>query len=260
MSISGRISPSLSDDLLRQSREWAGEPPEPSASGVVGWTLDDLKRAARYAASRCRIPATSCLDDPVRLAESGVGYAIAANPSVEWVDAIAAGQAEIWNASKAWRRGVGISLTGSRAPAARFWIYWQQAESCFPSPTGCEERIALHQVIGALPAKHLDTLLLLAFTDSTEDAAAIAGVTTSGFLHRAQRARKAALDLWYDHEEPPSIRRLPTQRRSDRRTCPQGHEISGENVRWETVNGRRYKRCRTCRVTRDDARRRRASA
>lgn len=241
-----RPTRSLSDDLIRQAEEWA-QVEEATLSEETSWTVADLKRVARIATSRCRLDRSSLNDDPYRLAELGVGYAIAVDPHVSEIDAIYAGQEEIFSASRVVRKNHGISLTGNREPAARFWIYWNDTPTMPPKPTHIEERMALAEVLGGLPSKHLETLMLLAFTDSTQEAAEAAGITVFGFLHRAQRARSAALDLWFDHEAPPPLRRLPTQRRQVDRACPRGHVIGGDNVRWETRQGRRYARCRTCR-------------
>lgn len=245
-----------SDDLLGQAAEWHDPGCDP-ITDQGAWTVDDLKRAARYAASRSRVSPGACLDSPYLLAISGVGYAIAQDPTVSWVDAIASGQAEIWQAAAQWKHGSGLSSTGDGSPAPKYWTYWADVTKPYQPIGSGDEYAALAQVLAHLDDRHRETLTLAALTDTTQEAADIAGITTFGFLHRLQRARRAALQLWFDHEIPPDLARLPIQRRTEDRTCPQGHSITGDNIRWETKNGRRLKRCRACRLAAD--RRRRAS-
>lgn len=247
MSALSKPTRGMSDDLLRQAQEWQGRPDETPISGAGCWTLGDMKRAARYAARRCLMSRDYLADDPVRLAESAIACAIAVDPGISWVDAVAAGQADIWGAARWRRKERGQSLQGS---GARFWLFWLDLESGLPTPTACEEPMTLAAVMDALPAEHVETLTLLAFTETAKDAAKAAGVTHTSFLHRAQRARRAALELWFDLDEAPPLKRLPTQRRRSGGTCPSGHEMTDENTTWESVGARRYRRCRTCRSAR----------
>lgn len=241
----------ISDRLLADARQ---QEPTPASEDPPVWTLGMIKQAARLAASRCRYPESSLCDDPVRLAESGVGLAVAIDPGVSFYDAVFAGQNEIFNAARQVRRDRGQSGADSYMPAPNFYRYWAIEQ---PRPPTCvEQPITLRQVLTGLTPAHLDTLLLLAFTDTTAAAAEAAGLTHSGFLQRARAARQAALALWFDGETPPHIRRLPPYRRKTDRVCREGHPITGDNIRWETsATGRRHARCKACRVAADQKRR-----
>lgn len=208
-----------SADLLAQADEWAHGADAPICE-TGPWTLADLKHAARMAASRCRLPATSCHEDPYELAVLGVG--------------------------------LGISLTGNRERASRFWLYWLDSPTLPPGTAAVDARLTLARVLTALPAKHLDTLLLLAWTDSTQAAADAAGCSVHAMLIRARKARRAALALWFDGETPPDLARLLPYR-TRQRVCKCGLAIDADNVRWDTsASGRRHARCKACR---DKARR-----
>lgn len=251
-----RPTAGLSRELLAQAHEWDAEPVE-GAEPEPAWTIGRIKRAARMAASRCRLPPSSLCDDPVALAESGVGLAVAVDPHVPWADAVEAGQQEIWDASRATRKSIGVSLTGSRQPAANFWRFWQTQPPPLGMPSTVDNSQALAAVLSALPPTHLDTLLLIAFGGSTETAAERAGCSVQAMRVRAQKARRAALALWFDWETPPQLSRLPPYRIDSDRVCKAcGREISGGNVRWDrSASGRRHARCKACRTERDRLRR-----
>lgn len=244
-----RPGPGLSNDLLAQASEWRGLSEDPTICERGPWTLSALKRCARIAVSRCRISPGSLRDDPYRLAELGIGLAIAVNPNVPEVEAIFAAQNEIFAARQAVRKDEGKDRGGS--PAPNFCRYWLTEQPRFAQPADVDNRLTLSAVLAGLPPEHLDTLILLAWTDSTKAAALAAGCSTQAMLIRARKARRAALELWFDQETPPDLKRLLPYRVATR-TCREGHEISGDNVRWETsATGRRHARCKACRNARD---------
>ena len=56
--------------------------------------------------------------------------------------------------------------------------------------------------------------------------------------------------------DPPEGQETPKERKEDPNTCPQGHEVSGGNIKMTVAHGRRYAICRVC--YNDRARNRRA--
>lgn len=237
----------LSGDLLRQAHEW-DRPANPEAPAPEPWTLDRIWTAARVACSRVRLDPGSCREvDLVAVAASGVGLAVAIDPGVSWSDAVAAGQRDLWDAATTAREQNGVSSRGDKPRFHTYWLDEFLGYDRVPQVTRCENPITLAEVLNGLPARHLDTLLILAFTDSIEDAAEAAGVGVHTFRCRTHAARRAALALWFDHEIPPSLSRLTTYRRGRDRTCPQGHLIAGDNIIRETRQGRAIERCRACR-------------
>lgn len=242
----------MSADLLAQADEWANGTALEAATTEGPWTTARIRKAAAYAMSRIRVKAGT---DLFEIAVSGVGLAVAIDPDVSFYDAVAAGQRDLWDAASAAAQSAGINRrTGETGPrVAAFWADWLLHG--MPEPGACESRIALGEVLDSLPERHVDTLIRLAFTDSMEQAAETAGVSTHAFRIRAQRARSAALALWYDHEQPPSLSRLPINRRSRDRICPSGHPISGDNVYRTFTNRRIREDCKTCQDESVNARR-----
>lgn len=229
------------------------EPDEPETP----WTTTRIRQAAAYAISRVRVQA---IPDAFEIAVSAVGLAVAMDPQVDFSDAVAAAQRDVWDAASAATQNAGISRrTGEIGPrVAAYWADWA-LWSNQPEPGACVDRLALAEVLDALPERHLDTLIRLAFTDSIEQAAETAGISAHAFRIRASRARTAALELLYDDEQPPSLARLPINRRGRNRTCPQGHLIAGDNVYRSFTKGRVREDCKTCQDTRVNARRRGAA-
>jgi hypothetical protein len=237
----------LSDDLLRQAHEWTNLD---SAEAPIedAWTLDRIRTAARVACSRVRLDPGSCREvDLVAVAASGVGLAVAIDPHVSWSDAVAAGQRDLWDAATTTREQNGVNSRGDKPRFHTYWLDEFLGYDRVPHVTRCENPMTLAEVLNSLPPRHLDTLLILAFTDSIEEGATAAGVGVHTFRCRTHAARRAALALWFDHETPPPLSRLTTYRRGRDRTCPQGHLITADNAIREVRAGRVIERCRTCR-------------
>lgn len=235
--------------MLASAHALADDPP---ASGPEEdeWTAARLSQAARVACSRVRVSADSAREiDMLGVALSGVGLAVAIDPHCAWSDAVAAGQRELWDAVSAVRQSYGLDTQGDHRP--RFIAYWLDETTTYPKPSSCEFPMTVRQVLNALPARHLETLFILAFTDSMQQAAEVAGVGVHTFRCRVTTARRAALALWFDHETPPELSRLPINRRGRDRTCPKGHPISGDNAWQVRRHGRVVETCRTCRIKRN---------
>ena len=241
-----------SADLIRQSEEWSA-PQRPPDKTPERWTTSRIRQAALLAASRCRYPASSLCDDPVRLAESGIGLAVAIDPQTAFRDAVFAGQNEIFAAARGVRHTHGQSAASGWDNAPRFYTFWTDRTEPFPAPTRVEVWMTLARVIADLPAQYVEVLTLLAFTESTAEAAEAYGYRSrEAFLGLVRKARRAALELWFDHETPPDLRHLPIYRRSRDRICPQGHLVAGDNVRRDrSASGRVHERCKACRSAAD---------
>ena len=158
---------------------------------------------------------------------------------VELVDAgIAAIEAE----ATAVRSGYG--LTAPRGHA----VFWDD-DRAEPDPGDIvPPRLALAEVMAALPERHVEALLALAAYGDPQTAARAVGVSYGTFQRRVQVARRAAYELWFDGETPPRPtfdRRTPTALATH---CGRGHEYTPENTRWrKATSGRGRKRaCRAC--------------
>lgn len=211
----------------------------------VPWTLGHIRDAARVACSRVRMSPAMARDDLDMVAQSAVGLAVAENPEIDWSDAVGVAARAVYDAASTGREQHGVNSLGDWKP--RFFAYWNDETRLIGAPTGCLESIALHQVMAELPDRHIRTLWARAFADSNQMAAASQGVGSHTYDCRLVAARKAALALLFDHEQPPPLSRLSIYQRKTNRTCDAGHLISGDNVEIERRHGRIIERCRTCR-------------
>ena len=210
--------------------------------------IDEMYAAAKMAVSRVHLPPGACREvDLQDVALSAIGLAIAEFPDIDFKDAVYAGQREIWDTAAKVREDSGMNSQGEEKP--HFWKFWEACTySVFSPPHGIEIRMALAQVFEALPERHQTTLLAFAYADTTEEAADVCYCSPATFRQRLRVARQAALALWFDREEPPKLDRLPMNRKQPVEFCRHGHEMTGDNVIYETSQGRRRARCGTCRL------------
>jgi hypothetical protein len=99
-------------------------------------------------------------------------------------------------------------LTAGIGSAPRFAAYWFERGRDDFAERGAE-RIALAQVLAALPPKHVRTLQTLAAVPDLQSAAEAAGISRGTFKQRVIEARRAFERLWYSPETPPSGKRRP---------------------------------------------------
>lgn len=229
-----------SADLIDQADEWASTPDDLELPETQ-WTARLVHRAARQAAARV-IPASAVIleTDMVSAAISEIGLAIIQDPSISYRDAVAAAAEGLWSLGTATRRHYGYNpTTGQTRPS--FATYWLIEQRRFPPPDRGDEGRTLAAVWHDLPDTHCDTLLRVAFDGPCPD-----GIGRGAWFQRVRKARVAALRLWFDDEAPPDMRILSSRRAARERTCPSGHEISGENARYRTSRGRRVSYCHIC--------------
>lgn len=216
-----------------------------------GYTLHDLHQFARSATRADRALAA---DYATRygLAWSGiVDVLIDATDRPEPAALVRAGWQAIYRDARTSRRGHGYQDDGTIAP--RFTTYWGHRVA--PSPEGrIVDRMAVQQVIAALPDRHRDAIAALAVADNYQAAADLMDVSYPAAKRRIAVARHAALALWHDgetpHQRPGSDRRVASYSASLATHCRLGHEYTPENTRWglqrrgATRSRRRW--CRTC--------------
>ncbi len=212
------------------------------------WTMDDIRGAAAVACSRIRVsPGTAYEVDMNDVAQSAIGLAIAENPEIDWPDAVAAAARDVWDAVTDGRERHGHNSRGDEKPRyIAFWLDWTRPHNSV-GYKAVEARMTLLSLLDLLPERHWSTLLALANATSMTQAAEVVGVKRHTFACRVQAARKAALAIWFDWEQPPALQRLPINQLGRERTCKQGHVIAGDNVETNWQNRKRIERCKTCR-------------
>lgn len=242
----------LSADLLAQSRaELAAPADEWRSPRPNGWTLPEMKRAARLGSARIRYGAWRLLGDAIDVAWEGAALAIAEDPHASWAVVAEAASRAVGAEASAVQHAHRLSQSDAHT-GARSAIYWGDwLDDTPPSPEGCLDRMALAQVWAALPEVHREILALAAVLPSSEVADRL-GISPARVSQRLTIARRAAITLWHDWEPPPT--HLPRARvpRDGLDTCPQGHPLTATRQ----AGGWTHRRCRTC----DAARHRKASA
>lgn len=134
-----------------------------------------------------------------------------------------------------------------------FWLDWIQAESLFDNAI-CE-RLALEQIMAALPERLSRTLIALAIADNMKAAAELLGQHYDTVTRNVREARAAVYAMWFDQEgtpKPPRDRRVETYARGRQQFCVYGHELTPEN---SYRLGWRGRTCRECQINRQAKRR-----
>lgn len=215
----------------------------------ASWVLTDLRTIERLAGRA----ATVCYSRTLPYAErheaaySAIALAVAeharAGTHPTFTELVGVGSDAIDTETTQWRHTHGLT-----APRG-YVTYWLDDTR----PDGVPDaevppRLALREVMDALPSRHAEALMLLALHGDPQAAAAHLGITYGAMQRRIRTARQAFYALWWDHETPPSPpfdRRaatpLPTH-------CGRGHEFTPENTRWRrATSGRGRKRaCKAC--------------
>lgn len=166
----------------------------------------------------------------------------AAGASATPVELVEAGIRAVEDDAHAVRSDRG--LTAPRGHA----VYWDDDRGEPDPGDTVPPRLALAEVMAALPDRHVEALLILAAYGDPQTAASAVGVSYGTFQRRVQVARRAAYELWFDGEVPPHPtfdRRTPTTLATH---CGRGHEYTPDNTRWrKATSGRGRKRaCRAC--------------
>ena len=115
------------------------------------------------------------------------------------------------------------SLAAGAGALPGYLRYWQQSGRT-PWDERVVERLALAQVWPQLTLAQQQAVMALALTGDHEQAAASLGLTREAFAGRLQKARTRVFALWYEHETP------PTRRRLDKRVLTRTGEWAGRRL------------------------------
>ena len=260
-----------SASLLAQSKEWAeGTPERPEQAPMLVddvWSLRLMRSAAKIAISRVRSRQSDMADFDDAL--SGVMLAVAQNPTIEFWDAVYAGQNEALAQRQSRTQMYGARQHGGRpqsegyAQSGRnFIIFWDHEfnRPRFTHPEAVDERLTLNAVWLHLDPDDRDILAFIAFDHEPGWAERLCdhlGLSRTSFstAHKKVRAaRRHAQELWFDGETPHIIADAPRRPRSTH--CRAGHDLTDPaNVREvRTKTGSKTIRCRVCQTLSDKAR------
>lgn len=221
-----------------------------------GWDIPTINQAAVYAMSRCHCDPRQFVGDPRESAWEGVALAIAADPACSWSTAVTEG-------ARVLSRDIFHQRNNNRSAGPRFHTFWNDTlrdSMRHTQPDTFLAKLAVGQVMNALPPKHQVTLVTFAAIGSVAGCAEAWQVTTPAASARIKAARVAALALWFDGETPPLPRRLhggSPRVLTNREKCARGHDwlLHGKTRR---QRNRLRRVCGEC--ERLDAARRRATA
>jgi len=260
-----------SASLLAQAKEWTDGTPErpvrePRLADDV-WSLRLMRSAAKVAISRVRSRQSAMADFDDAL--SGVMLAVAQNPTIEFWDAVYAGQNEALAQRQSRtqmygaRQHIGREQAEGYAQSGKnFTLFWDHEfnRPRFTHPEAVDERLTLNAVWLQLDPGDRDVLAFIAFDHEPGWAERLCdhlGLSRASFstAHKKVRAaRRRAQELWFDGETPHILPATPRRKRSTR--CRAGHDLTDPvNVREvRTRPGSKTVRCRACQALSDKAR------
>lgn len=241
----------------------------PDVEVKYGYTLRDLDQMTRAAMKADRSMAMDYADRR-DIAWSAIAEELCAAP--HWPKRstlIQAGWQAIYKAVREEYRQHGYAQRewhSGFATAPRFMQFW------FPTVVRSHEeriveRLAAHQVLGALTPIYRDAIVALAVHDDYRRAAEGLNLQYKAFVGRIGTARRRAIAAWFEGETPRKVRstdrRVGAHGKAPATHCKNGHEWTQENtyVRNRSLRGKRHSSrvCKACEHDRGQARRERAA-
>jgi hypothetical protein len=163
------------------------------------------------------------------------------------------GKEAIDDESRGWLRHHGRSNERS------FQAFWLDRYELAALNTQFEgrlvEHVALGQVMAVLPPRMLTALISLAIAGDIASASKLLGQHYDTVARNIRDARRAIYAMWFEGQTvpiPPIDRRVESYQRPRAEECPQGHELTADNV---YRLGRTGRTCRACQIARSAARR-----
>lgn len=253
------VAPALSDHAQPEATD-RSDRVDGREAVLHGVSLNDLQRIARtVVVANAQWWSGGDRHDQVETAWLGIVECLcsADQPPTER-DLHAAGTRALVEETKAWRRHHGIADTGDVGP--RFAAFWYDPPRD-PWEDRVVDRIALGQILAAIPAHQRDAFDALAKAGDYALAAQLLGIKYPALVARLRHARTEFLRSWYWPESAPrrrgTDRRVGAYGKSLATHCGNGHEWTPENTRWDkgrTAASARVRRCRACESDRSRAR------
>ena len=170
-----------------------------------GYTLADIDRLARTAASRARGGRMIDPSESYHAAWSTITELLGtADEPPTWIGLLAAGMDAVGREAEEHRQLYGMgrasgSGVGSRPRFQSYWDMWRVT----PSPEdGVIDRLALHQIWPELSRTYQRAIYAHAIHGDDYAAAASLGYTLGTYQSYLKRARAAYRLLWHEHETP----------------------------------------------------------
>lgn len=216
-------------------------------------SVGQIDNASRAAALHCWSQVLQ-MDERYQVAWGAIAEAAASNERrLRYNDMIQVGKEAIDDEARDWGRHHGRSNQRS------FQAFWLDRYELDAANTQFEDRlvddIALAQVLAVLPSRMSRALIALSIAGDLAGAAALLGQHYDTVTRNVRDARRAVYALWWEGQTPPIPpidRRVESYRQPPAEQCPQGHELTADNV---YRLGRTGRTCRTCQIARSAARR-----
>jgi hypothetical protein len=174
-----------------------------------GRTVEEVARIARHIAfsQRGRI---LDLDEATDIAAVALVERCYADPAPTDVDLFRAARSAVSAANQHEYSYAGLEqhvARKGREGTPHEWARYWHGQTALVSPFEEEltDRLAVRQVVAALPPRHREALVALAEQGSYEGARTALGLSVKGWEHRIARARVQARALWYHPEEPAGL-------------------------------------------------------
>lgn len=216
-------------------------------------SVGQIDNASRAAALHCWSQVLP-MDERYEVAWGAIAEAAASSDQrIRYNDMIQIGKEAIDDEARDWGRHHG------RSNGRSFQAFWLDRYELDAANTQFEDRlvdnVALGQVLAVLPSRMATALIALAVAGDLAGAAALLGQHYDTVTRNVRDGRRAIYAMWFEGQTPPTPpidRRVESYERPRADQCPQGHELTADNI---YRLGRTGRTCRTCQIARSAARR-----
>ena len=215
--------------------------------------VGQIDNASKAAALHCWSQVLP-MDERYEVAWGAIAEAAATNDQrMRYTEMIQIGKDAIDDEARHWGRHNGRS---NRRSFQAFWLdRWELNAANTQFENRLVDDLALAQVMAVLPARMSTALIALAIGGDLAGAARLLGQHYDTVTRNVRDARRAVYAMWFEGQTPPSIpidRRVESYQRPRAEECPQGHELTADNI---YRLGRTGRTCRACQIARSAARR-----
>ena len=215
--------------------------------------VGQIDNASKAAALHCWSQVLP-MDERYEVAWGAIAEAAASNDQrMRYTEMIQIGKDAIDDEARHWGRHNGRS---NRRSFQAFWLdRWELNAANTQFENRLVDDLALGQVMTVLPARMSTALIALAVAGDLSGAAQLLGQHYDTVTRNVRDGRRAVYAMWFEGQTPPSIpidRRVESYQRPRAEECPQGHELTPDNV---YRLGRTGRTCRACQIARSAARR-----